>query len=184
MKRLPHRNRALLCALTLMVALLPACKKKEEAPAPATPAAPQPAPAPQAAPVQKQHSSAQAQGGGQGDFKARRDPFKPFLEAQPQKPAEQQGETLRPKGDELPIQSFEVSKFRVTGIIAGIKENRALLVDPQGKPYVVQVGMVVGNHQGRITRITPSSVEVVERYRDEAGHVKKRTIVLTLAKKR
>jgi len=122
--------------------------------------------------------------GGSLDFRGRRDPFKPAVEQQQPKPATEQAVTAVPKGEQLPIQSYEVAKFKVSGIIVGIKQNRALLIDPQGKPYVVQEGMAVGNHDGRITRITPTSVEVVERFRDPAGRVKKRTIVLTLAKKR
>lgn len=170
--------------LMLLLALSAGCKK-EEAPAPPPPAKPaQAAPTP-APPVQKQLSSA-AKVGTALTFK--KDPFKPFLapQAAPAPGAGQPG--ARPSGppsaDLLPIQSFEVSKFKVAGIIAGLKENRALVIDPTGKGYVVQVGMQIGNANGRISRITPSSVEVVERQRETSGRVKSRTVVLTLPKKR
>ena len=166
--------------LLLALALVPGCKK-EEPPAPAAvPKPAQPAPAPKPAPpVQQQLSSAVKVSGA---LSFRKDPFKPVIvPATPAPAASAAASGVSPAADLLPIQSFEVSKFKVAGIIAGMRENRALLIDPNGKGYVVQVGMQVGNANGRVTRITPSSVEVVEK---GAGRGKGRTIVLTLAKKR
>ena len=183
MKR--NRNNTRLAGLLLLLALAAGCSKKEETPAPAGPATPQPAapvvqPAP---PVQKQLSSA-VKAGTQLDFSKRTDPFKPYAAtvAAPVVTGEQP--IGRPTGDLLPIQSFEVTKFKVAGIIAGLQENRALLIDPNGKGYVVQVGMQIGSNGGRITRITSSSIEVVERFKESSGRIKSKTIVLTLAKKR
>ena len=172
----------------LFVALtLPGCSKTEEKPAApppkaATPAKPAAAPA---TPVQAQLSSAATRGAGALDFSRRADPFKPFapVVAQPQ-PKPDAGSVARPAEDLLPIQSFEVSKFKVAGIIAGLRENRALIIDPNGKGYVVQVGMLIGSGNGRISRITANSVEVLETYKGDKGKLRKRTIVLTLAKKR
>ncbi len=172
-----NRNSAV---LLLALALVPGCKK-EEAPAPAPASHPaQPAPAPKPAPpVQPQLSSAVKVSGA---LSFRKDPFKPVIVPATPAPATQAaGPGVSPAADLLPIQSFEVSKFKVAGIIAGIRENRALLIDPTGKGYVVQVGMQVGNANGRVTRITPSAVQIVEK---GAGRGKGRTIVLTLAKKR
>lgn len=172
--------------LILLLALSAGCKK-EEAPAPPPPAKPaQPAPAAKpAVPVQQQLSSA-ARPGGALSFK--KDPFKPFLVPQTAAPAAAGPAGARPSGpapaDQLPIQSFEVNKFKVSGIVVGLRENKALVVDPSGKGYVVQVGMQIGNANGRISRITTSTVEVVERSREPGGRVKSRTTVLTLAKKR
>jgi type IV pilus assembly protein PilP len=84
----------------------------------------------------------------------------------------------------LPIQSSEVGKFKVVGIITGLKENRALLIDPGGKGYVVHVGTPLGPNDGMITRITAETVEVVERFKEDSGRYRKRKIVLALAKKR
>ena len=169
------------------LALLPGCSKPEESPQAKAPSqAPQAKPgSPAAAPVQKRLSSVSANP-AQLDFHNRTDPFKPFapVVAAPA-PAQAKGEQpVVPAGDQLPIQSFEVSRFKVAGIIAGLKENRALILDPNGKGYVVQQGMLIGNNSGVITRITASSVEVVERFKDEKGKTRKRTIMLTLAKKR
>ncbi len=172
-----NRNSAV---LLLALALVPGCKKEEAAPAAPAPPPAQPAPAPKPAqPVQQQLSSAVK---GPGALSFKKDPFKPaIVPVTPAPAAAAAGASAAPAADLLPIQSFEVSKFKVAGIIAGMRENRALLIDPNGKGYVVQVGMQVGNGNGRVTRITPSSVQVVEK---GAGRGKGRTIVLTLAKKR
>ncbi|BCG47845.1 Type IV pilus biogenesis protein PilP [Citrifermentans bremense] len=173
--------------MLLLVALCGAGCKKEEAPPP-PPAKPRPAPLPKPAPLQAQLSSA-TNTGASLDFSKKTDPFKsqaPVV-AKPQ-PGSQgtggRGGVSAPSGDVLPIQSFEVTKFKVAGIIAGLRENQALVIDPNGKGYVVRAGMAIGNANGRISRITSSSVEVVERYRDGGGRTKSRTIVLTLPKKR
>ena len=182
-----NRNSVLLAAATLLALALPGCSKQEQAPAPAPAKPPQQqktAPAP-ATGVQTQLSSAR---GPSADlnFQRRTDPFKPFAQAVAPAAAQPKGEApvARPAADLLPIQSFEASRFKVAGIIAGLKENRALILDPNGKGYVVQPGMQVGSNNGRISRITASSVEIVESFKDEKGKQKKRTIVLTLAKKR
>jgi type IV pilus assembly protein PilP len=180
------RNRSTKYAVSLLlVALLFGCsKKKEEQPpppsAPAPAAAPKPA-APAAPPVAQQLSSAQGKANPL-DFRKRTDPFKPYA---PVVAAPAPGAQQRARSEELlPIQSFEVSSFKVAGIIAGLTENTALLIDPKGKGYVVRQGMQIGPNDGRITRITSSAVEVVESFREDSGRVVKRKIVLTLAKKR
>lgn len=178
------RNRSTPYAVSLLlVALVFGCSKKEEQ-QPAPPPAPAPAAKPAApapAKVQQQLSSAQGKPNPL-DFRKRTDPFKPYA---PVVATPAPGVQPRARSEELlPIQSFEVSAFKISGIIAGLTENRALLIDPKGKGYVVQQGMQIGPNDGRITRITSNSVEVVESYREDSGRVIKRKIVLTLAKKR
>ncbi|GFO58039.1 type IV pilus assembly lipoprotein PilP [Geomonas silvestris] len=186
MKRNPSNRLLIVAALASLI--WAGCSKTEDKPQqpappkPATPAKPTPAQAP-AAPVQKAVSSATRS--NQLDFARRTDPFKPYAPvlATPQ-PKAGEAPVVRPREDVLPIQSFETSKFKVSGIIAGLKENRALIIDPTGKGYVVQTGMQLGSGNGRITRITANSVEVVETFKGDRGKIHKRTIVLTLAKKR
>ena len=134
-------------------------------------------------PVQKQQSSASMPtvNSTSLDFVSRKDPFKPYVteKAQPEKGAG----PLR-TADLLPIQSYEVSKFKVVGIIVGLKENRALVIDPSGKGYVVKKGMLIGDSDGRIEKITATVIEIIEKYRDEAGRIKSRTVKLTLPQKK
>ena len=84
----------------------------------------------------------------------------------------------------LPIQSYDLSKFKVSGIIVGLKENRALIVDPTGKGYVVRQGMAIGTNDGTIVKITPSYIEVAETYREDSGKLRKRNVKLSLMPKK
>jgi len=86
--------------------------------------------------------------------------------------------------DPLPIQSFETEKFKVSGIVTGLKENSALVIDPNGKGYVVKEGMLIGNNDGHVKRITNSTVEIEESFRDDNGRVRKRLVKLTLLRKK
>lgn len=166
--------------LFAMLMAVPACKKQETPPPPP----PHPAAKP-AKPVQSQQSSAKPGETVQQllDFSNKKDPFRP-LAVEPARPAAPR--TVRSRvfqGEGLPIQNYDVQKFRVSGIITGFKENTALVIDPSGKGYVVKEGMLMGNMGGRISRIGASEVDVVEHYQDDNGHNRKRTIRLTLHKK-
>ena len=86
--------------------------------------------------------------------------------------------------DALPIQSYDTEKFRITGIITGIRENSALVVDPTGKGYVLKEGMQIGSNDGRVKKVTASSIEVEESFRDDNGKVRKRIVKLTLLRKK
>jgi len=119
--------------------------------------------------------------GGQIDFTGKKDPFKPYI-VQPAAPVRKDASTKNINA--LPIQSFDVNKFKLAGIIAGLKENRALIVDPFLKGYVVKAGMQLGNNNGRITRISADSVEVLEQFRDDNGILRKRTVRLVLPQKK
>jgi type IV pilus assembly protein PilP len=159
------------------------CKKKEQLPAP-PPAKPAPA-VKVMPPIQKQQSTAKI---GENpasslEFNNRKDPFKSFVapQAQVAKPVASVGRTSTK--DLLPIQSYELSKFKVAGIIVGLKENRALVIDPTGKGYIVKQGMLIGSNDGHVSRITATAVEVVESYNDN-GRIRKKTSKISLPQKK
>lgn len=113
------------------------------------------------------------------DFSTKKDPFKPYV-------ALTVGALVPKKnrfGQIIPILNYELNQFRVKGIIIGLKENSALIVDPTGKPYVVKAGMEIGRNEGKITKITSTYIEVFEQYRDETGKLTKNISKLMLPKK-
>ena len=118
------------------------------------------------------------------DFTNRRDPFKPYAQMVAQQQTAQKKTAKTRLSDPLPIQKFDTEKFKVTGIITGLKENSALLLDPTGKGFVVKEGMLVGNNDGTVKRITATTVEVEEVFRDDSGKTRKRTVKLTLLRKK
>lgn len=182
MTRRRNSTSLLLLAVAASLSLASAGCKKGQEEAPPEPKAVSKPDAPVTPPVQAQTSSAQpvASVTPSLDFSGRKDPFKPFIQPKVEKPAA----GSLPAAGALPIQGYTVEQFRVSGIIAGFKENKALIVDPTGKGYVVKAGMKIGNNNGVITKITPSYLEVAERSRDDVtGKMTRRTVKLALPKK-
>lgn len=174
------KNKALF--LTFIFAALALCLvgcDKKEPPPKAKPPAKKPVE--QKPVVQPQLSSAKAAAPTSVgvDFTTKKDPFKAYVSTS-------KG-PLAPKrnryGQIIPILNYDLSQFSVKGIIVGLKENSALILDPTGKPYVVKAGMEIGRNEGKITKITPTYIEVFEQYRDETGKIQKKTTKLMLPKK-
>jgi len=181
-----ENSQAFIILLIFLLALIFAgCKKKEASPPPPPPpTAPnvkhQTKPVP---PVQKQSSSVHVVTdiSPAMDFSKRKDPFKQYgIEVKPQ---ESPVFSSKPGLGLLPIQNYEVGQFRVLGIVVGLKQNNALIVDPAGKAYVVKPGMDIGKNGGQIEKITATTIEVLEKYRDENGKIVKRIVKLNLPKK-
>ncbi|SNB46189.1 pilus assembly protein PilP [Geobacter sp. DSM 9736] len=174
-----RKNKDAIVVLLLLALLLWGCKKEEQV---QTSPPPKPEQVAKQQPVQKQTSSAMVQQNPQQfDFSKAKDPFKPFI-AQPPKPAPATDHSR--SGSGLPMESFELSRFRVAGIVIGHKQSSALIIDPNGKGYVVKPGMSIGTSNGRITRISAAAVEVEEKYVADNGRARKRTVVLSLPQKK
>ena len=118
----------------------------------------------------------------QFDFSNKKDPFKPFIvvKAEPKKTYDS---IKKAQLDSLPIHSFDVSQFKLIGIVTGGRDNKAMVTDPGGKGYVLKVGMTIGKNDGKIVLINASGVDVVEQFKDESGKTRKETIKLTLPRK-
>ena len=137
-------------------------------------------------PVQKVASSASRTPSSppvdQFDFSNKKDPFKPFIVVKVE--SQRSSESLKKEQhDSLPIHSFDVSQFKLIGIVTGGKENRAMVTDPGGKGYVLKVGMLIGKNDGKVVLINANGVDVVEQFKDEHGKTRKETINLTLPRK-
>jgi len=135
------------------------------------------------APVMEQISSSSAIPGQQQnnfDFSSKKDPFKPYIAA-----------VNIPTGaskrisdiSNLPIHSYEISQFRLLGVVLGGNGDRAMVADPQGRGYVLRTGMTIGKNNGRVTSITSGGVDVVEQYRDDSGKIRKERISIKLPRK-
>jgi len=173
-----------LIVLLCLTTLLPGCGKKDQPPKTVPPVAASAQPL--AKPVQKPVSStvklAGSQQGNQFDFSNKKDPFKQLVIAKAVT-APTQAELKKALLSGLPIHSFDVSQFRLIGIITGGKENQAMVVDPNGKGYVLKVGMLIGKNDGRIVSINAGGVDVLEQFKDDNGRVRKENIRITLPRK-
>jgi type IV pilus assembly protein PilP len=117
----------------------------------------------------------------QFDFSTKKDPFKPYVVIKPTATvAENMNKALK---SALPIHSFDINQFKLIGIVTGSKENKAMVTDPNGKGYVLKVGMTIGKNEGRITTITNSGVDILEQFKDDNGRVRKENIKITLPRK-
>ncbi|MCL4683272.1 pilus assembly protein PilP [Myxococcota bacterium] len=94
------------------------------------------------------------------DAAGRRDPFRSFVADQKL----QASETERG-----PLEQFDLSQLTVVAVVWGTGRPRALLEDPSGRGYVVQVGTAVGKNDGSVTSIDDSAVVVRETYVDYLG---------------
>jgi type IV pilus assembly protein PilP len=181
MKKKVRNNKIITISLVLLIIFSAGCKKKEVKAPPPVKKEPKVV-TKTLSPIQNQQSSSQLSSNSahQEVSEVIKDPFKPYvLETKHLSPlfGNEAGRGL------LPIQSYEVSQFRVLGIITGLKENSALVVDPTGKAYVVKAGMEIGKNGGKIERITSKTIEIKEKYRNESGKIKNRTVSLTLPRK-
>jgi len=181
-----NRHACTVAALVVVATLVSGCNKKEQ-PAPVAAPAPAQAQPKQVPPVQKPVSSASVKlapplSVNQFDFSGKKDPFKPDI-AVKVAPAPSAGDLKKALQAGLPIHSFDVSQFRLIGIMTGAKENQAMVVDPNGKGYVLKMGMTIGKNEGRVTAININGVDVVEQFKDDSGRVRKENIRITLPRK-
>jgi type IV pilus assembly protein PilP len=163
--------------------LFSGCGKKENE-TPAAPAVAVSVANQNAKPVQKPVSSTvrltHASQGNHFDFSSKKDPFKPFVTVKAAPSPEQHNKNISAG---LPIHSFDVGQFRLIGVVTGGKENQAMVIDPNGKGYVLKAGMSIGKNDGRITSISASGVDVLEQFKDDNGRVRKEHIRITLPRK-
>ncbi|NVN89872.1 MAG: pilus assembly protein PilP [Desulfuromonadales bacterium] len=173
----------LLIGIATVVLFAHGCSKNEPPPLP-VPAAPLPAKQPQK-PVQKQVSTSlklNVPPVNQFDFSTKKDPFKPYaiIKKVPILSAEKLRNNQRLA---LPIHSFDISQFKLIGVISGGKESQAMVTDPNGKGYVLKVGMTIGKNDGRIVSIANNGVEVLEQFKDDNGRVRKEHIKISMPRK-
>ncbi|HEY8494842.1 MAG TPA: pilus assembly protein PilP [Myxococcota bacterium] len=90
----------------------------------------------------------------------RRDPFRSFVEEQKQRLA---------RSERGPLEQFDLSQLTVVAVVWGTGRPRALVEDPSGRGYVVQVGTPIGKNDGQVTSIGDNAVTVRETYVDYLG---------------
>lgn len=94
----------------------------------------------------------------------KRDPFRSYLEELSRRVAE-----TRRVGRREETEEFELDQYRLTGIITGTAQPRAMVEDPNNRGHVLRVGSRLGKHGGRVTRISARGIVVSEQTRDATG---------------
>lgn len=106
----------------------------------------------------------------------KRDPFRSYLADLTEKQAED--DVRRPD----PTEKYELDQYRLTGLITGTAQPKALVEDPEKIGHVVRVGTRLGKNGGRITRISNTGIIVTEEYRAPTGEKVKVPITVNLPK--
>ncbi|MBI4208407.1 MAG: pilus assembly protein PilP [Deltaproteobacteria bacterium] len=101
------------------------------------------------------------------------DPFQPLLVERKRK----EGEALL-----TPLQQYDLSQLVLVGVVSGIAEPRAMLEDPDGKGYIVQIGTGVGKSGGKVAEVGSDWIKVVEEYNDPLGRVRTHEEIIKLRK--
>jgi type IV pilus assembly protein PilP len=104
----------------------------------------------------------------------KRDPFKSFVEIRTVAVARKSTKV------QSPLQQYKLEQLKVVGILLGGEVTKALLEDDVGKGYVVRVGDLVGDQEGKIVAIEKDKIVVEESYRDVLGEPKVRRSVKRL----
>lgn len=90
----------------------------------------------------------------------KRDPFKSYV-------AEMGGKSEETSLSAL--QKYSIDQLKVTGIIWGIANPKAIIEDPEKFGHVIEKGSFVGRNWGKVTRIGSNEVVIAEEYRDPLG---------------
>ena len=105
----------------------------------------------------------------------RRDPFVPLSRIR--RPIEASDEPA------TPLQSYDLSQFRLAGVIVGKGASKAMVIAPDGKSYILSKGVKIGKNSGVVITISSESVLVEEKYFDFSGNVIENILEIAVPKR-
>lgn len=108
------------------------------------------------------------------DPKGRRDPFMPLIIKEQQQ---------KSKANLPPLERYDISEFKLSGIVWGGFGYNAILEGPDGKGYFIRQGSIIGPNRGVVKSITKTGVVVEEKYKTYTGQTQRKEIVMPLRKK-
>ena len=163
-------------ALPVLVAMLAGCSNSSKAPAPAA--------APGASTQRQLIASAPT---GTAFLKteekpvvafsyrpnSRRDPFAPIVTRQEKKSL----------SDRPPLERYNISEFKLSGIVWGGFGYNAMLEGPDGKGYFIRVGTILGPNRGVVKKITQNTIVIEEKFKNVMGETERKEIIVQLRKK-
>ena len=136
-----------------------------------TPPASAPAPPPKAA------TKLPARDAGKGTQKVvyrydpanKPDPFRPFI-------------LLQKKAETAisPLQKYDLGQITLKAVVWGMDQPRAMVEDPTGKGYVIQIGTDIGKNSGKVIKIDDRQVLVRETYVDYTGRETTKDVALKI----
>ncbi|AQU83401.1 MAG: pilus assembly protein PilP [Halomonas sp.] len=78
-----------------------------------------------------------------------------------------------------PLENFQLQSLRLVGTLSMEERQVALIATPEGNVVNVQAGNYLGSNHGRITRIAPQEVTIVERvFSQQQGWQERKTALV------
>jgi type IV pilus assembly protein PilP len=68
-----------------------------------------------------------------------------------------------------PLERYTIDQLKLTAIVYGITNPRALVQAPDDQSYIVRRNTRIGKNRGKISKITKHSLIIEEEYRDPTG---------------
>lgn len=117
------------------------------------------------------------------NVQGRRDPLDPLI-----KPEKQAG-PLVPKpptpGRALgPLERFDLSALKLTGIVWGERGRTALIKAPDGKSYFALLATYMGKYSGKVIAIENDHLVIEEEYLNDENKVVPKTLTIPLRRKK
>lgn len=106
--------------------------------------------------------------------KGRRDPFMPLIIKE---------QLRKTKANLPPLERYDISEFKLSGIVWGGFGYNAILEGPDGKGYFIRQGTIIGPNRGVVKSITKNGIVVEEKYKTYTGQMQRKEIVVPLKKK-
>ncbi len=107
--------------------------------------------------------------------KGRRDPFDSLIIAEP----EVVDKVVRKKSAP-PLESYDVSNFKLIATLWNKVGNYAVITLPHGKSYTIIEGVRLGLYNGKVHKITRDSVIIRESIKDHKGIFRAKDTILKL----
>jgi len=85
------------------------------------------------------------------------------------------------KGTTNELLRFDLNEMNLVAVLSGMGSPQGMIVLPNGKTHIVQVGDRVGRHNGRISKIKDNEVVVKETFRDYQNRLRTSLTNLVLA---
>jgi len=104
-----------------------------------------------------------------------RDPFRSYL-ADLKENEQERSKLVKHQETE----AFELDQYRLTGLIFGTSQPKAMVEDPKGVGHTLKVGSRLGRNGGRIIRISSKGITVREQFRDSLGNLSNHVINIRL----
>jgi type IV pilus assembly protein PilP len=102
------------------------------------------------------------------DPSEKRDPFRSF-DFSPQK--------VSGSGD-TPLEQYSYNELKLSAVLEGFGEPKAVVEDPKGKGHTVSVGTKVGNLGGTVMKIESDKIIILEKSIEFTGETQTRTVEL------